>query len=38
MNARARAIEAAALRMGLPVVVRFDPVRDGLTLPVFVLA
>jgi len=35
MNARARGIDAGALRVGLPVVVAFDRVKDDLTLPVF---
>ncbi len=35
MNARARGIDASDLRIGLPVVVAFDRVTDGLTLPVF---
>ena len=35
MNAQARGIEAGALRVGLPVVVAFDRVKDDLTLPVF---
>ena len=35
MNAQARGIDASALRVGLPVVVTFDRVKDGLTLPVF---
>jgi hypothetical protein len=35
MNAQARGIKASALHTGLPVVVRFDRVKDDLTLPVF---
>ena len=35
MNARARGIDASQLRVGLPVVVAFDAVKDDLTLPVF---
>jgi hypothetical protein len=35
MNARARGIDASDLGIGLPVVVAFDRVTDGLTLPVF---
>lgn len=35
MNAQARGIDASRLRVGLPVVVRFDQVKDDLTLPVF---
>jgi uncharacterized OB-fold protein len=35
MNAQARGIDASQLRLGLPVVVAFDPVKDDLTLPVF---
>lgn len=35
MNAQARGIEASALRVGLPVVLTFDRVKDDLTLPVF---
>ena len=35
MNARARGIDASALRIGLPVKIAFDPVKDDLTLPVF---
>lgn len=35
MNAQARGIDAEALRVGLPVRVAFEPVKDGLTLPVF---
>jgi hypothetical protein len=38
MNARARGIDAAALRVGLPVAVAFERATDGLTLPVFVIA
>lgn len=37
MNAQARGIEASQLRVGLPVVLAYDRVRDGLTLPVFEL-
>ncbi|OIQ63193.1 hypothetical protein GALL_552680 [mine drainage metagenome] len=35
MNARARGIDASALRIGLPVKIAFDQVKDDLTLPVF---
>ena len=35
MNAQARGIEVSALRVGLPVKVVFDRVKDDLTLPVF---
>ncbi len=35
MNAQARGVEASALRVGLPVVVRFERVKNDLTLPVF---
>jgi len=35
MNARARGIAAADLRLGMPVRVAFETVKDGLTLPVF---
>ncbi len=35
MNAQARAIDATQLRIGLPVRVAFDPVRQDLTLPIF---
>jgi hypothetical protein len=35
MNARARGIDAASLRVGLPVKVEFEPAKEGLTLPVF---
>ncbi len=35
MNARARGIDASALRIGLPVQIAFDRVKDDLTLPVF---
>jgi uncharacterized OB-fold protein len=35
MNAQARGIDPSALRMGLPVMVAFDPVKGDLTLPVF---
>jgi uncharacterized OB-fold protein len=35
MNAQARGIDASALRVGLQVVVEFDIVTEGLTLPVF---
>ena len=35
MNAQARGIDVASLRVGLPVVVRFETVKEGLTLPVF---
>jgi uncharacterized OB-fold protein len=38
MNAQARGIEPAALRVGLPVRVAFEPAKQGLTLPVFVPA
>jgi uncharacterized protein len=35
MNAQARGIDPSQLRVGLPVVVAFDPVKADLTLPVF---
>lgn len=35
MNAQARDIESSSLRVGLPVVVAFDRVKEDLTLPVF---
>jgi hypothetical protein len=35
MNAQARGIAAADLRLGMPVRVGFETVKDGLTLPVF---
>jgi uncharacterized protein len=35
MNAQARGLDLASLRVGLPVVVRFETVKEGLTLPVF---
>ena len=35
MNAQARGIDAAQLRIGLPVKVVFDRVKDDLTLPLF---
>jgi len=35
MNAQARGIDAGQLRVGLPVKVVFDRVKDDLTLPVF---
>ncbi len=35
MNAQARGIQESALRVGLPVKVVFDRVKDDLTLPVF---
>jgi uncharacterized protein len=35
MNAQARGIDPSRLRIGLPVVVAFDPVKADLTLPVF---
>jgi uncharacterized OB-fold protein len=35
INAQARGIEASDLRIGLPVRVAFETVKDGLTLPVF---
>ena len=35
MNAQARGIDPATLRIGTPVRVAFEPVTDGLTLPVF---
>lgn len=38
MIAQARGIDPAAMRVGLPVEVRFERVTDGLTLPVFVRA
>ena len=38
MNAQARGIDAATLRVGLPVKVAFEHAKDDLTLPVFVAA
>ena len=38
MNAQMRGIAAADLRVGLPVKVGYDRVKDDLTLPVFELA
>jgi hypothetical protein len=38
MNAQARGIDAASLRVGLPVVIGFEAVKDNLTLPVFQVA
>ena len=38
MQAQARGIDAAALRVGLPVKVGFERVKEDLTLPVFVAA
>lgn len=38
MSAQARGLPPAALRIGLPVKVAFEPVKDDLTLPVFVPA
>lgn len=38
MNARARGMEASKLRVGLPVKLAFDRVKDDLTLPIFELA
>jgi uncharacterized protein len=35
MNAQARGIDPSQLRVGLPVVIAFDPVKADLTLPVF---
>jgi uncharacterized OB-fold protein len=35
MNAQARGVDSATLRIGLPVVVGFEVVKEGLTLPVF---
>jgi uncharacterized OB-fold protein len=35
MNAQARGIGTASLRVGLPVVVGFESAKEGLTLPVF---
>ena len=35
MNAQARGIEASALRVGLPVRVAYERVKEDLTLPVF---
>ena len=35
MNAQGRGIKASRLQVGLPVVVAFEQVKDGLTLPVF---
>jgi len=37
MNAQLRGVDAAALRIGLPVELRFERVREGLTLPYFVV-
>ena len=36
MNAQLRGLDPAALRVGLPVRVDFEPAADGLILPVFV--
>jgi uncharacterized OB-fold protein len=38
MNAQARGLDAATLKIGLPVRVAFETVQPGLTLPVFVAA
>lgn len=38
MNAQARGIDPAALKVGLPVKVAFEAAKEGLTLPVFVPA
>jgi uncharacterized OB-fold protein len=38
MNAQARGIEASALRVGLPVRVAYERVKEDLTLPVFEVA
>jgi uncharacterized protein len=38
LNAQARGIDPSALRVGLPVMVAYERVKDGLTLPVFVAA
>jgi uncharacterized OB-fold protein len=38
MQAQARGIDPAALRVGLPVKVAYERVKDDLTLPVFVAA
>jgi uncharacterized OB-fold protein len=38
MNAQARGIDTATLRVGLPVKVAYERVKDDLTLPVFVAA
>lgn len=35
MNAQARGIDVASLRIGLPVVIGFETVKEDLTLPVF---
>jgi uncharacterized OB-fold protein len=35
MNARARGIDPASVRVGMPVKVAFDRVKEDLTLPVF---
>ncbi len=38
MNAQARGIDPATVRVGMPVRVDYETVKDGLTLPVFVPA
>ncbi len=38
MQSQARGIDASQLRIGLPVKIAFEKVKDDLTLPVFVLA
>lgn len=38
MNAQARGIDPATLRVGMPVKVAFEHAKEGLTLPVFVAA
>ena len=38
MNAQLRGLDPAALRVGLPVQVAFEPATDEITLPVFVPA
>ncbi len=38
MQAQARGIDTSQLRVGLPVKVAYEKVKDDLTLPVFVLA
>jgi uncharacterized protein len=38
LNAQARGIDPSALRVGLPVMVAYERVKDGLTLPMVVAA
>ena len=38
MQSQARGIDTSQLRVGLPVKIAFEKVKDDLTLPVFVLA